>query len=225
MEKKIKQTILNKGQNLVRILIILLPAAAGILLWDRLPDKLATHFGIGGAPNGWSSKGFAVFGIPIMLLAVQVLCSVGTLVDPKREKINAKLMGLILWIVPITSLIMGVIIYGYALGFPVDAQKLCLFFVGILFIVIGNYMPKCRQNYTMGIKLSWTLASEDNWNHTHHFAGWTFVLAGILVILMAFLKAIPAILLFPVILIAAVLPTLYSFLYYLKENKNGKEAD
>ncbi|MBQ9990505.1 MAG: SdpI family protein [Lachnospiraceae bacterium] len=225
MEKKIKQIILNRGQNLLRILVILIPMAAGIFLWDRLPDQIATHFGIGGEADGWSSRGFTVFGIPLILLVLQLFCAAATLADPKREKINEKMMNIVLWIIPATSIMVGVMIYTHALGYPVDIEKICLFYVGILFIVIGNYMPKCRQNYTAGIKVPWTLASEDNWNHTHRMAGWTYVLGGIAVILISFIKMASLVLLLPIILIVALLPILYSFLYYLKENREKKETD
>ena len=86
--------------------------------------------------------------------------------------------------------------------------------VGILFIVIGNYMHKIKQNYTIGIKISWTLNSEENWNRTHRLSAWIFVLGGVAMIFNAFLLS--EALLFLVIFALLFIPCGYSFLLYKK---------
>ena len=63
-----------------------------------------------------------------------------------------------------------------------------MFGIGVLFMIIGNYLPKCKQNYTMGIKLPWTLDDEENWNRTHRFAGFLWVAGGVVIAINAFLK-------------------------------------
>lgn len=219
MEKKIKAIILNKGQTILRILIILSPILVGILLWDRLPDRIATHFGMDGTPNGWSDKVFAVFGLPLILLVIQFLCSAVTLADPKRERINAKMMNLVLWIIPIVSVVCNLATYGYALKLSINIEKVVMVMVGVIFLLIGNYMPKCKQNYSMGIKVAWTLASENNWNHTHRFAGWIYVAAGIAAIIAGMIGFIPTTVFVFIVLLAAFLPILYSFIYYLKNKQ------
>ena len=87
--------------------------------------------------------------------------------------------------------------------------------MGIILFLIGNYMPKCHQNYTIGIKLPGTLADEENWNQTHRFAGRLYATVGILCIVNAFLQA--DWLLIPIIIAIIVLPILYSLGIYLKK--------
>ena len=102
-----------------------------------------------------------------------------------------------------------------ALNVNINVSTWVLCFVGILFIVIGNYLPKCKQNYTIGIKLPWTLNSEENWNKTHRFGGIVFVLFGLIQIAGAFLDfggIITMITIFAVLLI----PMIYSFILYKK---------
>ena len=94
--------------------------------------------------------------------------------------------------------------------------------MGILFIIVGNWLPKCQQTYTMGIKLPWTFASEANWNATHRFGGKVWVIGGIITMLTAFLGSFW--LMMVILLAMVILPTVYSYLYYRnpdKENNDG----
>ena len=88
--------------------------------------------------------------------------------------------------------------------------------VGILFVVIGNYLPKTKQSYTMGIKLPWTLASEENWNRTHRLAGFLWVIGGILLILLTLLRLWNTWTFLLVIIPMSVVPMIYSYLLYRK---------
>lgn len=207
----------NKGYIAVTSIITLIPMIAGILLWSRLPETIATHFGTGNVPNGWSGKAFTVFGLPLFLLAVHLLCIFCTVYDPKRKNLNERIFKLILLIIPIVSLICGVSIYAYALGWDINVEWIAKLFVGVLFMIIGNYLPKCRQNYTVGIKLPWTLDDKDNWNHTHRIAGWTWILGGLCISVSAFLHLGTGgmILFFVIMVILIGIPMGYSFLYYI----------
>ena len=165
------------------------PVFAGIFLWSRLPEQVATHFGTGNIPNGWSSRPFAVFGIPLMLLAIHFLCVFATMADPRKQNISGKLFHCVVWIVPLVSLVVMASVYGYALGMTVDIGMWVNLIVGAVFIILGNYMPKCGQNYTIGIKLPWTLESEENWNRTHRLAGCLWIFAGFIFLVNAFFQS------------------------------------
>jgi uncharacterized membrane protein len=86
------------------------------------------------------------------------------------------------WSIPAVCIFLMPVTIFYALGRNVNVATIVPIFVGLVFIAIGNYLPKCRQNYTVGIKLPWTLASEENWRRTHRFAGITFIFSGILMV-------------------------------------------
>lgn len=143
------------------------PSLAGILLWDRLPEKIATHFDQHNLANGWSSKPMAVFGIPFLLLLIHLFCVFFTANDPKRKNINRRIFTMVLWLVPVVSVITCMSIYGLALGMDIDIGVIVNIMVGIMFIILGNYVHKVKQNYTVGMKLPWTLNSEENWNRTN----------------------------------------------------------
>ena len=208
----------NKKLLIVTTLLISLPILFGILKWNELPDMIATHWNVEGIPDGYSSKTFAVFVLPLILVAVHLLCTFGSKMDPKRENYSDKLFAIVLWICPILSNILGCVTYANALGYEVNVPKIATILMGFAFVIIGNYMPKVKQNYTMGIKLPWTLNDETNWYKTHKLAGWVWMLSGI-VTLICSLFNFYAIILF-VLLIAIFVPTIYSYLLYRKQEKS-----
>ena len=208
-----------KGMLLAAV-IILLPMAVGAKLWDRLPEQVATHWGFDGEPNGWTSRSFTVFGIPLVLLALHLFCLLVTESGMNSCGHNPKLKRIMYWVVPAVSLILGASVYPYALGIEIPMQRMAMLLIGVLFVIVGNYLPKCTQNYWMGIKLPWTFASEENWNATHRLAGKVFVSVGALSLICAFIPVKFIAKAMVVVLIAAcAVPTGYSYWYSRKEGK------
>ena len=212
----------NKGVLIITTLIAALPILVGLILWNQLPDQMATHFNIAGEADGWSGKAFAVIGLPMILVGVHLICALATLADPKKQNISDKMFRLVLWICPVLSIFVNGGVYLYSLGFPVDMSRICMIMVSVVFLIIGNYMPKCRQNYTVGIKVPWTLADPENWNKTHRLAGWLWILSGVLMGIAAILNKMNVVILFCVILMAAFVPMIYSYVYYVR--LGGKES-
>lgn len=204
----------NKVIMIVTSIIVLIPILIGLIYWNELPQEIATHFGMNDEPNGWSSKEFTVFGIPIFLLIVHWLCALGVSADPKNNNLSKKMYNIVLWICPLVSVICAVSIYGYELGWNVGASQIAKVFMAMVFIVVGNYLPKCRQNYTVGIKLPWTLSSEENWNKTHRLAGKLWVVVGLFMVINVFFDMEGLILAF--ILISVLIPSIYSYMLYKK---------
>lgn len=206
-----------KGIMIITSIMILLPMIIGVVLWDKLPSEIATHFGTNNQANGWSSKPMTVFGMPLLMLALQWFCFLITSNDPKKRNINKKMFTFVLWLVPIISLITMMSTYAMALGYSVDIGMIVNFLMGIVFIGIGNYMHKIKQNYTVGVKIPWTLSSEENWNKTHRIASKLWVVAGIVFIANIFLRSAEIILV--VIACTVLIPVIYSFILYKRENR------
>ena len=117
---------------------------------------------------------------------------------------------MILWLVPMVSVITCMSIYALALGMDIDIGMVVNIMVGIMFIVLGNYTHKVKQNYTVGIKLPWTLHSEENWNRTHRMAGWVLIVSGVLFLINSMLLKTEVVLV--VVLMAVFMPMIYSFI-------------
>ena len=199
---------------IITSIVILLPMLAGILLWNQLPDKIPSHWNAAGEIDGWSSKPFSVFGFPLILTALQWLCALVTGADPKKANHPEKILHLVLWIIPVLSLVLHAIIYAAALGRAVPIEVIMPVLFGLLFTIIGNYLPKCKQNYTIGIKIAWTLNSEENWHRTHRFSGWLWTFCGLVIILTGFFGSFWIFL--TIVLLMAIAPFIYSYILHRK---------
>ena len=195
-------------------IIILLPILAGLLLWDQLPDAVPNHWNAAGEVDGYSSKPFAVFAMPLLLLLLHWFAVIVTQTDPKKQNQSEQVKILVFWLLPATSLLVNLFSYSAALGKSLRVETIMPIFMGLLFMVIGNYLPKCKQNYTVGIKLPWTLHSEENWNKTHRLAGWIWVGGGLICAITGFLGEF--LLCIPVLLVMGLVPMIYSYALYKK---------
>ena len=156
----------NKIRIILSAVLTLLPMLYGILLWDKLPDSFTTHWGADGTADATGSKAFAVFGIPIIFLVVNLLCVFCTYFDKKNWEKNQKAMGLLFWIMPILSIIINCAVYKTSSS---DATNLFWLFpvmFGGLFIAMGNYLPKL--DYVKNYKLS-----TENARKINRFCGFT----------------------------------------------------
>ena len=207
----------NRKTLIIASIVTILPVLIGIICWNRLPDVMATHFGMNNEADGFSSKAFAVFGLPLILLAVLWVGAFVTAHDPKRQNISPKMFSLMLWIVPVISLVGAATIYPVNLGYDLDITFFSELLLGLIFIVIGNYLPKARQNYTIGIRIPWTLANEENWNRTHRLAGYLWMICGILMIIISLTRVVSAEWLIGIFLIIVLVPCIYSFWLHAKK--------
>ncbi len=198
----------------ITTVIILLPIVAGLLLWNALPERIPSHWNVAGEIDGWSSKPFAVFGMPLLMLAFQWLCVLGTGADPKKNNHPEKILHLVLWIIPVLNIVLSAITYAVALGKEVRMEVIMPVLIGLVLAIVGNYLPKCKQNYTIGIKIPWTLNSEENWNRTHRFAGRLWLVCGIVIMLTGFLGGFW--IFFGIVLVMVLAPFIYSYLLHRK---------
>ena len=209
----------HKFKIIISSVITALPMLFGIIVWNKLPEKIATHWGANGQPDQYSSKLTAVILLPLILLAVHLLCLFATSFDKKNKEQNKKVFGLIFWLCPAVSLIANGMTYVNALGTELNVINIAVLFMGVLFIVLGNYMPKCKHNFTIGFRIPTTLGSEENWNATHRFAGKCFVIAGIILLPCIFLPQNLSVLTLFAIFPVALIPIIYSYWFESKRNK------
>lgn len=207
----------NKLSVIIASLLTVAPIFAGLILWGKLPERMPTHWGINGEADGFSSKPFAVFALPLIMLALLWVCLFFTAKDVKNKNQNPKIQNAVIWIVPILSCVVSAVTYCTALGFNINVTSILFFALGVMAIVLGNYMPKCTPNRTIGVRVTWTLKSEENWYRTHRFAGIVWFFAGILLLICGFLpKSFAAIAALPILLVLAGAPILYSFILHKK---------
>ena len=213
----------NIKKLIISSLAILCPIIFGLIFWNELPELIAIHYGFSGEADGFGNKFFVVFGIPFILLTIHWLCMIMTSLDRKNQEQNPKALGIVFWIMPLASFFVSAMMYSVIFGAKFNFYSLIFLFIGVLFITVGNYMPKVKQNSTFGIKIKWTLINEENWNATHRLGGKLWFFGGIAVLFLALLPIQAGfIVLIPIIFIMVLIPTIYSCVYYKKQLKDGR---
>lgn len=213
----------NKKKIIISSIITLLPAFASLILWNLLPDQMAVQWSFDSSVQGWKQKSFVVFALPALMLLLHWICIFICSIDPGNRYQNRHIFNMIYWICPITSILSGAAIYYAAFGQPFNISMLLSIGLGLMFIFVGNYFPKCRYNHTIGIRVPWTLLSEENWDKTHKIGGKLWVAGGFLMVISAFLpeKIAGFLQQAAVLILIIILPILYSYLYYRKQKKLG----
>ena len=212
----------HKWQLIITSIIILLPIVTGLLIWNHLPEQIVTHWSGNGEPDGWSGRGFTILGMPSIFFVVHWICVFFTACDSKNKNQSSKVFNMVLWILPIISLLVCGFTFAIALGNDVNIGMMVRVLLGLMFLLLGNYMPKCKQNHTIGVKVTWTLRNEENWNKTHRFTGRLWVLGGLILLATMFVPMENFMYVFlPLIFITALAPMIYSYAYYKKQLKVG----
>ncbi len=216
----------NKFKVIISTIIVLLPCLIGLILWDKLPNDMAIHWDTSGTADGFSSKAFVVFGMPLIFLGLQILSLIGINFDKNSKGHNKKALTVVFWIIPLISLFVNTLTYSFAFDQEFNFVRFVPIIFGVMFIAIGNYMPKVTQNKTLGIKIRWTLCNEENWNKTHRFAGKVWVIMGCVILLSVLLpKNFTIIAVLISLFLSILLPFVYSYNIYRNHKKEGIKYD
>ncbi len=194
-------------------------AAAGLSLWarTRLPDApIATHFDLAGHANGYMARDTALAFGPGLILIVWLVLSILPAISPKRASLDRSgpAYGMVSLAILLFILMVHGVILATALGIHFELMRVMHGGLGLLFLIIGNFLPKMRYNYFMGIRTPWTLSDERVWDKTHRAAGLWFMLGGLAVIVSAFVAPAPVSLgvMFAGILVPVLVSLVYSYL-------------
>lgn len=203
----------------LKICLVGLMWVAGIFFYQSLPDILPTHWNMAGEVDGYGSKEIFVWLFPAIGLAMLILFWLLPKLDPRKEKYQKFAQ---VWEIMQTVLV-GFFTYMYAVTLyaamvpNVNVSVFVLVGIGVMFLILGNYMGKIRQNYFVGVKTPWTIDNEDVWNKTHRLAGWCFVLAGLLFIFQGLTGWVSGWLFGLAMVLAVVVPIIYSFVIFPKK--------
>lgn len=200
---------------LAAIIIGLIPMIVAALMYERLPEMMPIHWGVNGMPDRYAQKSIACVALPAILLTVNCFLFIFLDNDPKKYNFSKGMRRFAILIIPVVSNVCTALTITAGLGTKVDVEIVISMLVGLIFIVIGMYLPECKQNYTIGIKCPWTLNSEENWNRTHKLGGHIFVLAGVIILIGGFVGVLELATGIAIALIVVV-PFMYSFLLYKK---------
>ncbi|MFC5447285.1 SdpI family protein [Paenibacillus aestuarii] len=218
-----KDTKISWGWKDVMVLLIALaPVIIGALMYNALPEQLATHFDLHGNVNGNMSKPVFFSTMTLINLVLAIAFKVVPSLDPKRAN-YAKFMDvyeLLRFVIVLFLSGIFVVVLLFNIGYNISMNTVMYLSLGALWIVFGNYMGRIRHNYFMGIRTPWTLASEDVWRKTHRLAAPLWVLCGLVFFIGAFIGSATPYLLFGGIIVSVAVPIIYSFLVFQKLSKS-----
>ena len=213
---------MNTRLTTIIVLVLILAATiAGVSLWNRLPDHMASHWNINDQVDGYMSKFWGVFLMPLITLGMFLLFLVIPNIDPLKANIAQFRDAFNLFIV----LIVGFMVYLYTLtllwnlGYKnFGLGKAMMPALGVLLIFVGYMLRKAKRNFFIGIRTPWTLSSDRVWDETHRIGAILFTISGMLALLGSFFGGMTAFVMLMVpILGSAIFLVIYSYILYRRE--------
>lgn len=200
----------------ISLFVFLIPLIVSILFYSQLPEQIPIHFDAAGNVDGYSPKFLGLFGTIGFVFVAHLITMFMILKSPKNENIPNIMIILTSLICPVLCLVVTCVCIYSALGGSSDIILIVInASIAVLMIALGNYLPKTKRNYTVGIRTPWTIDNDENWNRTHRFGGYCMVLGGVLYLILVFMHhAIAGVV---VLLVLSFLPCVYSYLISIKK--------
>ena len=211
----------TRTTTIIVLLMILGATLAGLLLWNRLPEQMASHWNVNDQVDGYMSKFWGMFLMPVITLGMFLLFILIPNIDPLKANIAKFRDTFNLFITFIT----GFMVYVHALtllwnlGYTnLGIGKAMLPAMGLLFIVIGSLLRKAKRNWFIGIRTPWTLSSDRVWDETHRLGSILFMISGVLAVIGGFFGGMIAFwMLFVPLIGSTIFMVIYSYVLYQKE--------
>ena len=208
--------------ELIPLFLVFVSILSSLYFYKNFPDLVPIHWNMAGEADSWGSPFKSAFMFPVLNIGIYLLFLIIPYMDPKKERYEQFASTYHIFktaIILFLSLIYFTASFS-ALGYDINITRVVTTFVGALFVVIGNYMSKIKQNWFLGIRTPWTLSSEEVWNKTHRLGGKMFLLSGLLMMSISYFDIKYRIAIVVTILLLSVLVSpLYSFYLYNKEEK------
>jgi uncharacterized membrane protein len=210
----------TKTATIAIIVMIALAFLVGLALYSQMPDPMPSHWNAAGEVDGYMSKFWGLFLMPLISLGFFLMFLAIPKIDPLKANI-AQFIESYNWIM---VLLIGYMLYVdaltllWALGYQFNMTAMMLPAMGVLFIFIGSLIGKAKRNFFVGIRTPWTLTSDTVWAKTHQLGKWMFIGAGAVTILCAFLNEVGFWIMMIALLVAGFIPIIYSYVLWKREN-------
>lgn len=168
---------INWNNLIFTCMICLLPICMGLYFYEELPDTMAVHFNIENQADNFASKNFALFGIPVIMALLQAFCCIISDINENKKGNPPKIIKIMKWIVPFLTIVVYTLTILVGLGKTVDIGKIISIVLGLMFMVMGNYMPKMSYDDAKG-NINPLPANEKDFKQMMRLWGYTFVIGG-----------------------------------------------
>jgi uncharacterized membrane protein len=218
----------NKTYQILMILVVITVFVVALYAYTSLPDdgRYPVHWSFTGEPDRYGSK-FELISIgPIVTGLLYGMAMVLPRLDPKKlnySKFQQEYMLIMLMIIlAIAAVYFISIAVAFGIGIKVDVWVQAV--IGLMIMILGNYMSRLKQSWFVGIKTPWTLSNEKVWEKTHRYGGRVFVVMGLIMVLNAFIGIMTNKFIFMAVMIGLPLSTVvYSYVIYKKIDQGGSK--
>lgn len=210
--------------NWILLALCLISLAGHLLILDKLPETIPIHWNAAGEIDGYGHRSMDLI-MGALPLGLWILMTVLPKLDPRKENYekHQKVYGLITLLLTLVMIVLSWITALAGLGYNVDVGTLTPMVLGVVFVVMGNYMPKIRSNYFVGVRTPWAIENTWVWRKTQWMGGITFILMGVVIFGSVFLPvSLRMPLLMAVVFGGVIWDYLYSWLMFKKAKKEGK---
>lgn len=210
----------TRASLMISLIMIAIAVLAGVMLWNRLPDPMPSHWDAAGQVDDYMPKLWGVFLMPLVTIVLIGFFMLIPSIDPLKANI-AQFRGVFNWFI---VAFVAYMLYIYALtlaaalGYSFNMTLMLIPVVGLLFIGVGYMMRRAKRNFFIGIRTPWTLSSETVWDETHGLGSKMFIVGGMVTIISAFLGEIGIWLMLVAMLATAFVPIIYSYVLWRREN-------
>ena len=209
MIKKNLKTLIITG------LIILLPIVFVLIKWNTIPDTIPIHFNVSGEVDQYGNKSVLIIA-PIIILLLQWVGVVDAHFKNKKSPLKQPYVKVISWVCASVSFAISIMMYNAAIGKLMTVHRTLPIIIGVLFVIMGNLMPKFQKNKFVGLRVKWTLADSDIWFKTHRLCSRIAVVTGFTTMILGAFEN--AAITFPImcglVIITVLIPTVYSYVLY-----------
>ena len=215
--------------DIISLLFIVTAIVVAAVLYPSLPEMIPTHWNAQGEVDGYMKKPWGVLILPAMAVFTYIIMKLIPVISPKgfrTDKFSDVIGVLQVTLVGFMSIV-AILVLLEARGLNVRINEMIVAGVGLLFVIIGNYLGKVRKNFFIGIRTPWTLASDEVWNRTHRIGGKLFMLSGVIIWVGAILR-LPLNWTVGVAVGLVLIPVVYSYFLYRRIegfDSNGLEDD
>ena len=187
----------------ITCLVCLLPIVPCIFIWDKLPGQIAIHFNMNNIADNYAPKCVVVFLLPLFMAAMQIFCCVVTDIKSNKHGSSPKFETVAKWIIPLMTVVIQSVTIAYSLGYKLDIRRIVMVVVGIVFIAMGNYMPKLGyvKNYNV---------SADAAKKINRFTGFAMVILGILSVVTVFFSPVVSVVWIVLVIVCGIICTVYT---------------
>ena len=196
------------------LVLMIADLAYGLWSWSAMPERVPVHWGLSGEPDRFGPAWVNAIGMSVLAFALYALMLLLPLIDPRRRNyaLFEDTVRFVRWLIVLFAIGMHVVLVRVSLGSDLQMDFVVRLGVALLFLLLGNRMGRMRQNFFIGIRVPWTLSSEEVWNRTHRMAGRLWVVGGLGMVLSAFLPAPVGIAVFgAIVAVLVIVPIVYSW--------------